>query len=325
MPLEESGDSDHRARGQFIRAQIELETMSEEEDGRAESLREQSVQLFEEHWLAWWTPVAAAVACRRRTGRAGGFATASAASAARAAAAQGLALHHYRRRHDHPSRGVRPVVRLRRRLSRNGPHPQFRGARGRAALEHHWGDHIPLARLVFESYLDAAEWCSASTDRTSRLGDLAIEWPMPDAAELVALAEPRECHSPGRESGAIRSGRDPALHCTADVEQLADSALHRPPGRRRASMRGRDRLHVLEHLEELELGIGNPSFLGNPVFEAAGAIVRDRPGGGPSRGSRRGWAPFGPRRGTRGRGLDSPAAHSASHHRPRQRTSHPDQ
>ena len=96
------------------------------------------------------------------------------------------------------------------------------------------------------------------------------------------------------ESGAIRSGRDPALHCTADVEQLADSALHRPPGRRRAS-RAVATGCTLEHLEELELGIGNPSFLGNPVFEAAGAIVRAiaRAVARPVEVGQR-WAPFGP-------------------------------
>ena len=131
-------------------------------DGRAESLREQSVQLFEEHWLAWWTPVAAAVGLppphrpgrrvRDRIGRVGGTGR-------------------RRRRRDWPytiTAGDTTIHLAEYGLSFvfGGGFPEmvrihnFEAPEGEPPLEHHWGDHIPLARLVFESYLDAAEWAA---------------------------------------------------------------------------------------------------------------------------------------------------------------------
>lgn len=55
--LDESGDA---ARAEFVRAQVELERVSEADPRRAE-LAARCGELFAEHWIDWWAPVCAAV------------------------------------------------------------------------------------------------------------------------------------------------------------------------------------------------------------------------------------------------------------------------
>lgn len=55
--LDESGDA---PRAEFVRAQVELERLSETDPRRAE-LSARCADLFAEHWIDWWAPVCAAV------------------------------------------------------------------------------------------------------------------------------------------------------------------------------------------------------------------------------------------------------------------------
>jgi uncharacterized protein (TIGR02996 family) len=55
--LDESGDA---PRAEFVRAQVELEYLSETDPRRADLLA-RCADLFREHWIDWWAPVCAAV------------------------------------------------------------------------------------------------------------------------------------------------------------------------------------------------------------------------------------------------------------------------
>src|SRR5262245_20811027 len=57
--LEETGEPADVARAEFIRSQIELQSVPEPERRHYE-LAIRCRELFEEHWLAWWRPVAKA-------------------------------------------------------------------------------------------------------------------------------------------------------------------------------------------------------------------------------------------------------------------------
>jgi uncharacterized protein (TIGR02996 family) len=58
--LDESGDPLHAARAEFIRGQVRLEGMADEDPERA-ALVARCDELFAEHWIDWWRPVCAAV------------------------------------------------------------------------------------------------------------------------------------------------------------------------------------------------------------------------------------------------------------------------
>lgn len=58
--LDESGDPVHAARAEFIRTQIRLETMADDDPERA-PLAARCEELFAEHWIDWWRPVCTAV------------------------------------------------------------------------------------------------------------------------------------------------------------------------------------------------------------------------------------------------------------------------
>jgi uncharacterized protein (TIGR02996 family) len=61
--LEETGEPAHVARADFIRAQIEADSLPPNDPRRAELLG-RADGLFAEHWIDWWTPVCRAVGLR---------------------------------------------------------------------------------------------------------------------------------------------------------------------------------------------------------------------------------------------------------------------
>ncbi len=58
--LDESGDPANAVRAEFIRAQVELEVMADD-DPRRPSLAARCTDLFAENWIDWWRPVCEAV------------------------------------------------------------------------------------------------------------------------------------------------------------------------------------------------------------------------------------------------------------------------
>src|SRR5437879_6590694 len=58
--LDETGEPSYAARAEFIRAQIELEALSES-DPRRKVLADRCEELFAENWIDWWRPVCAAL------------------------------------------------------------------------------------------------------------------------------------------------------------------------------------------------------------------------------------------------------------------------
>ena len=57
--LEETGEPANVARADFIRTQLELETVEHDADRRG-ALTDRASELFEANWLSWWAPVAEA-------------------------------------------------------------------------------------------------------------------------------------------------------------------------------------------------------------------------------------------------------------------------
>jgi uncharacterized protein (TIGR02996 family) len=57
--LDESGELAHVARAEFIRAQVQLETMVY--DTERAQLEARCAELFAEHWIDWWRPVCTAI------------------------------------------------------------------------------------------------------------------------------------------------------------------------------------------------------------------------------------------------------------------------
>ncbi len=292
--LEETAEPAHRARADFIRAQIELETTTEGD--RAEELRETCARLFEANWLAWWTPVAEAAGLppphrpgrriRDRIARVGGTGQRRRpANWPYTISAEDSTIHL-------AEHGLSFVFRAG--FPEEVQFHNFEAPEGEPPLIHRWGDQIPLTRLAFESYLDAAEWQRIDGPHLARLGDLAIEWPMPEAAELVATSA-NLANVTRLAVNPVRSDPDAIRPLIARPTWSSLRSLHFTGRLSPEGVRAVAAGCTLECLEELEVGIGNPSFLGNPGFEAAGAIVRAiaRAVAHPVEATPR-WAQFGP-------------------------------
>jgi uncharacterized protein (TIGR02996 family) len=294
--LEESGEPAHLARAEFIRAQIELDTAPDDKE-RVEALNDRSAQLFAANWLAWWTPVAKSAGLppphrpgkriRDRIARVGRTVRGrrKPANWPYSISAEDTTVHLV-------EFGLSFVFRA------GFPEEvQFHGfetPESEAGLHHQWGDHIPLTRLVVESTLDEAEWRRIDGAHLARLGELVIGGLLPETAPLVAASP----HLASVSRLAVNPVRSDPETIRPLISRPAWNTLRSLHFTGRLSPEGVEEVAsgcTLEQVEELEVGIGNPSFLGNPVFEAAGAIVRAiaRAVAHPVEAAPR-WAPFGP-------------------------------
>lgn len=294
--LEETGEPAYLARAEFIRSQIELDTVGDD-DEPAEGLKERCVQLIEANWLAWWTPVARAAGLppphrpgkriRNRSARVGGTVRGRRRPAnwPYTISTEDTTVHLSEFGLSFVFRaGFPEEVRFH----------NFQTPEGEAGLHHQWGDHIPLARLVVEPTLDEVEWRRIDGPHLARLGELVMGGLLPEAAPLVAASP----HLASVLRLAVNPVRPDPETIRALISRPAWSTLRSLHFTGRLSPEGVGEVAAgctLKHLEELEVGIGNPSFLGNPVFEAAGAIVRAiaRAVAHPVEAAPR-WAPFGP-------------------------------
>lgn len=287
--LEEYGDS---VRAEFIRAQIACESLPEGPDRT--SLESRCGELFEEHWLAWWHPVAEAAGLpypyepgrhfRQRVSRAVGRRTRPANWPYLPSTAE---------REVHlPEYGLN--------FSFRGGFPEsvrflaFETPEGGPVLVHRWGDAMPLVRLSFGMYLGAAEWGQVHGPHLSRLANLSLARLLPQTAEEIARSEylselqSLTANPLGSDAGIITSLVASPVWSGLRTLRLAGRTS---PDGIRALARSCD----LDQLEELELALGHPGVLGSPMDEIVTSVFRliVRAASLPTAEAPR-WAEFGP-------------------------------
>jgi uncharacterized protein (TIGR02996 family) len=290
--LDETGDPVEVARAEFIRAQVDLEAVPEPYQ-RHDDLAARCAKLFDEHWLAWWAPVAEAA---------------------------GLPPPHVpgKRVRDRLARAVR-----RGRRPANWPYShtttdtavhltdyglsfRFAGgfpeevrflnvetpARG-PELVHRWGDAVPLTRLAFAPEVTAAQWARVDGPHLARLADLTLDRLPAEVAPLVA----RSPHL----AAVTRLSAGPVGSVPGGVRELVSAPIwdrlqtlcltsRLSPDSIRELARG----CTLAHLEELDLTLGDPGLLGSPVGEMLNDLLHLflRAVAFPATAVR--WAEFGP-------------------------------
>jgi uncharacterized protein (TIGR02996 family) len=291
--LEEIGGPAQLARAEFIRTQLELETLDDDSDQHGQ-LRSRARELFESNWFSWWAPIAEAAK---------------------------LPYPHVpgKRRRDPPTPGVR-----RPRRKANWPYSHttadttvelaeyglsfkfvggfpeevrfrnFDDPEGGPVLVHQWSEAIPLSRLAFTFYISAGQWERVDGPHLSRLCGLTFEALLTDVAQRLASSQHLAALT---HLSANIQGSDPAA-----IRAL----VSRPPwtGLRILDLSGRvsvegvhalARSNTLGHLEELNLSLGNPGILTGPAGELISSLLQafaqflEFPGGrGPA------WTEFGP-------------------------------
>jgi uncharacterized protein (TIGR02996 family) len=271
--LDETGEPAHVARAEFIRAQIELETLPESAPGHADLLG-RSRELFEAHWLAWWAPVAEAAglpaphvpgkrvrdrvarATSRRPRRSANWPYShTTAETAVHLAGYGLEFRF--------AGGFPEEVRFR----------NFDSPEGGPELVHRWGDAIPLVRLVLSPTLSVVEWESVAGPHLARLADLSLDTMLDGVAPIVAAA-PHLANLTRLAANPLGSDRD-AIRALVASPAWGKLRVLRLTGRLSADgVRDLADACTLRHLEELEVGIGNPGLLGGPMGELVGGLLQ---------------------------------------------------
>jgi uncharacterized protein (TIGR02996 family) len=270
--LEESGLPVHVAHAEFIRAEIELEQAGEL---RVDHVAHAALRdmLFEEWAIDWWRPLCLAA---------------------------GLPVPHV------PGRKVRDrmVRALRRpRWPRNWPYRysvsdrtiladeygltvrfgggfpeeiRFHSVRtpeGGVELIHRWGDAVPLVRLALGFTVSLDEWERIDGPHLRRLPELCFDRLSPDTAAGVV----RSAHLNSlRRLTAGPMGTDPevirllvAEPCWRDLRSLRLTGRVSPEG-----VRVLGAACTLEHLEELDITLGDPREYGSPIGEILNDLLR---------------------------------------------------
>jgi uncharacterized protein (TIGR02996 family) len=290
--LDETGDPAEVARAEFIRAQIDLEAVPELYR-RHDDLATRCWELFHEHWLAWWKPVAEAAglppphvpgkrvrdrlarAVRRGRRPANWPYSHTAADTTVHLADYGLSFRF--------AGGFPEEVRF---LNFDAP------ARG-PELVHRWGDAIPLTRLVLAPEVTASQWARVDGPHLARLSDLTFDRLIPEVAALVGssphlAAVTRLTANPiGSNTDAIRGLV--VLPSWFGLRALQFTGRLSPDGIRELA-----RGCTLQYLEELDLTLGDPGLLGSPMGEMLNDLLHLflRAVAFPTTAVR--WAEFGP-------------------------------
>jgi uncharacterized protein (TIGR02996 family) len=270
--LDETGEPVNAARAEFIRAQIEAEN-SADDPYRFGELAYRCGELFEVHWLAWWSPVAAAAglpapyvpskrvrdriarAVRRQRRPANWPYSHSTAETTVHLTEYGLAFRF--------TGGFPEEVRfLNFDEPENGP-----------ALVHRWGDAIPLRRLIVSHNLSVVEWEAVDGPHLSRLTDLSLDTVLDGVTRLVA-ASPHLAKLTRLAANPLGSDRDAIRALVASPAWEGLRSLRLTSRLSSTGLRDFAGDCQLRRLEELELWVGNPGLLGNPVIEAASQILR---------------------------------------------------
>lgn len=278
--LDEAGDAAGVARAEFIRCQVAREAAPADP---LHSDRVRARRLFEEHWLEWWRPVAAAA---------------------------GLPAPHVpsRRLRDRIARRVRSAVQENRRpanwpyapdpdatavhLADFGVEVRFGGGfpeevllkefatpEGEPELAlHHLGDAMPLAHLSFGHAVTPAQWERVDGPHLARLPELQFNNLLPDTTMLVAssphLAAVTRLSANPLATTAATGNADAVRFLVqspvwAGLRSLRFSGRLGPPALRDLAERC-----TLGRLEELDVQIGIPSGPDGMVLQAINEVLR---------------------------------------------------
>lgn len=276
--LDEAGEPIHSARAAFIRSQIELESLPES-DPRRENLAERAQELFDEHWLDWWRPVAAAAGlpAPQRTGRA--------LKRARDRVVRGITGGPPKRPRDWPYSHTARDTSVH--LADYGTSVRFAGGFPEEVkflnldtpdeappLVHRWGDAMPLARLSFSHHVTPSQWESIDGPHLSRLADLRFDWLRPELAprlaespHLAALAR-LDVNVIGADADAVRALIGSAAPWTR-LKSLQFTGRLSPDAARDVAA-----FCVLAGLEELHLTLGDPGGLGGALGQMLGGLLQ---------------------------------------------------
>jgi uncharacterized protein (TIGR02996 family) len=273
--LDEAGGNVNAARAEFIRAQVELENVSEGNPHHV-ALAHRRDTLFDKHWLTWWRPVCEAA---------------------------GFPLPHIPGRWARLRVGGLGSVPRRQRRSKNWPYThttsdttihandyslaiRFAGGfpeeirfssldspQGGPELIHRWGNAMPLRRLTFSSNLSPDEWERVDGPHLSRLPELTFHRLSSEVAPTVTqspnlAAITRLTVSPN-DSGLEMIRSLVAAPTWSGLQTLhIDGRLYPDAVRALASS------CTLEHLEELDLTLGFTGELGHQLGEILNDLVR---------------------------------------------------
>jgi uncharacterized protein (TIGR02996 family) len=268
--LEETGDPVHRARAEFIRAQIEYESAGRDPP-RPGRIPDVASKLFEEHWRDWWHLLAeeaglpappnpgkrvrdrvARVASGRRRRQPDGPYTISPTETTVHLAERGLSFKF--------GGGFPEEVRIHRFVAPEESGPE---------IVHRWGELVPLVHLRLPPALSVTEWESVVGPHLARLDALTIDSLLdgvaPRVAASPALANLRRLVVDSREDFRPFVAAPPWVHLRA--LRLGGQVT---PNRLREVVAA----CTLQHLEELDLVLGNPSWLIEHMVRAAAGGVQ---------------------------------------------------
>jgi uncharacterized protein (TIGR02996 family) len=273
--LDEAGGAMNATRAEFIRAQIELENVSEDNPHHA-VLATRRDALFDEHWLTWWRPVCEAagfpsphIPGKWARLRMGGL---------------GSVPRRPRRAKNWPYTFTSPDTTIHANdynlaIRFAGGFPEeirffsLDTPQGGPELIHNWGNAMPLRRLTFSSNLSPDEWERVDGPHLSRLPELIFHRLSSEVAPAVTQS---------RNLAAIT--RLDVCPIGSDVE-LIRSLVASPTWSRLRTLHIDSQLNpdavrtlasscTLEHLDELDLTLGFTEELGHQLGEILNDLVR---------------------------------------------------
>jgi uncharacterized protein (TIGR02996 family) len=267
--LDETGEPADAIRAEFIRTQIEHETAPNAMPPHPTVRR--CSELFEEHWSEWWPPVCQAaelplpyVPQRRLRDR-----------IVRAVGRELRPLNwpYLLTTHDTSVHLGGMSIRFAAGFPEEVRFLNMDPVENVPELVHHWGDAIPLVRLVFTCTIEPVQWERINGPHLARLAELTFDSLLSNSAMLVTASE---------HLAALTKLTVNPVGANADtIRFLAESRAW--PKLRSLHITGRmspDAIRdlaancVLEHLEELDMMIGTPTLFGGAVAQALTNVIR---------------------------------------------------
>lgn len=261
------------ARAEFIRSQIEIESIVPEGNSPHAAIATRRGALFDEHWLDWWRPVceAAGFPSPHSPGRWARYRVGPLSRRPRRPknwpythTSSDTTIHAKDYALDIRFAGGFPEeIRL---FSLDTP-------QSGPELIHRWGNAMPLRRLIFSSNLSLDEWELVNGPHLSRLPEVVFHRLSTEIAASIAKSP---------HLAAIKQLTVSPL--SSDVEIIRSLVAH-PVWSGLRTLRIDGRLHpetiralasscTLEHLEELDLTLGTGDELANQLSEILHDLVR---------------------------------------------------
>jgi len=268
--LDETGHPVDRARAEFIRTEIACEGRPHQ-DPHSSEWHHRASELFERHWLAWWSPVAIAAGLpaphvpgrrsRHRVDRSVARRprhwpyTHTANDATIHLRDYGLSFH-YRA-------GFPEHVQL----------ENFDTPEGGPELVHRWGEAIPLNQLLISTILSEADWQRLHGPHLCHLAKLTFNLLPLELAPVIA------------ESRYLAAVTDLDVYLLGATTETIRALVWAPAWKRLRALKIRCRLSPelvrelaiacrLKYLEELDLTLGHLTDLGRSIGQIVNQVLQ---------------------------------------------------